>query len=272
MAQYTELDKRLHLAYSFSLLTADHSAKHLRHQVEALDHALTPTGGWGCWAVSNHDVPRVATRWSDGGPADTRRDRLWLTLLLTLRGSASIYQGEELGLPEAEVPFELLQDPYGRAFWPEFKGRDGCRTPMPWNAHAPHAGFTTGAPWLPVFGPHLPLAVKGQAADPDSMLAFSRALLHWRRTQPLLRTGRIVFFDAPEPVLWFERRDGNQSLQAIFNLGSEPVSIPLREVLVPLGGHPLPEAGTVQAEGEKRMLTLAPYGVFLAKPADEGQS
>jgi alpha-glucosidase len=81
-----------------------------------------------------------------------------------------------------------------------------------------------------------------------------------------------LFFDAPEPVLWFERRDGNQSLQAIFNLGSEPVSIPLREVLVPLTGHPLPEAGTVQTEDEKRMLTLAPYGVFLAKPADEGQS
>jgi alpha-glucosidase len=131
MAQYTELGRRLHLAYSFSLLTAEHSARHLRHQVETLDHALEPTGGWGCWAVSNHDVPRVATRWSNGKADDTRRDRLWLTLLLTLRGSASIYQGEELGLPEAEVPFELLQDPYGRAFWPEFKGRDGCRTPMP---------------------------------------------------------------------------------------------------------------------------------------------
>ncbi len=137
MAQYTDRGKRLHQAYSFSLLTADHSPKHLRHQVEALDEALEPTNGWGCWAMSNHDVPRVATRWSDGGAPDTRRDRLWLTLLLALRGSASIYQGEELGLPEAEVPFELLQDLYGRAFWPEFKGRDGCRTPMPWTAEAP---------------------------------------------------------------------------------------------------------------------------------------
>ena len=258
MAQYTALGKRLHLAYSFSLLTANHSAKHLRHQVESLDHALEPTAGWGCWAVSNHDVPRVATRWNDGGAPDTRRDRLWLALLLTLRGSASIYQGEELGLPEAEVPFELLQDPYGRTFWPEFKGRDGCRTPMTWQADLPHGGFTTGAPWLPVYGPHLPLAVDNQADDPHSMLAFSRALLHWRRTQPLLRTGRIAFFDTPEPVLWFERRDGSQSLQAIFNLWSEPVSIPLREALVPLHGHPLAEAATVQADGEKRMLTLAP--------------
>jgi alpha-glucosidase len=272
MAQYTELGKRLHLAYSFSLLTADHRPAHLRHQVEALDDALAPTGGWGCWAVSNHDVPRVATRWSDGGPADARRDRLWLALLLALRGSASIYQGEELGLPEAEVPFELLQDPYGRAFWPEFKGRDGCRTPMPWTTAAPNGGFTTGTPWLPVYGPHLPLAVERQAARPDSMLAFSRTLLHWRRTQPLLRTGGIRFIDAPDPLLHFERRDGHSSLQAVFNLGSEPVSMPLAEALMPLVGHPLAPSAVMQAEGAKRMLALAPYGVFFGTPAAEGQS
>jgi alpha-glucosidase len=273
MAQYTEVGRRLHLAYSFSLLTADHSAQHLRHQVETLDHALAPTGGWGCWAVSNHDVPRVATRWSNDGTADTRRDRLWLTLLLTLRGSASIYQGEELGLPEAEVPFELLQDPYGRAFWPEFKGRDGCRTPMPWKANELHAGFTSGAPWLPVYGRHLPLAVDRQSTDRDSMLAFSRGLLHWRRTQPLLRTGSIAFFDAPEPVLWFERREGNQSMQALFNLGSEPVSVALRETLEPLTEHPHSSlaVASVQADGGRCMLTLAPYGVFFGRPTGEEQ-
>ena len=277
MAQYTELGKRLHLAYSFSLLTAEHSPKHLRHQVEALDHALAPTGGWGCWAVSNHDVPRVATRWSGGGasaPADTQRDRLWLTLLLTLRGSASIYQGEELGLPEAEVPFELLQDPYGRAFWPEFKGRDGCRTPLAWTAEAPNGGFSTGTPWLPVYGPHLPLAVERQADDPDSMLAFTRALLHWRHDQPLLRTGDIAFIDAPEPLLHFERRGAGGSLHLVFNFAGEPVSIPLpmsgSKGLSPLAGQPLSTTAAVQGEGERRMLVLAPYGVFIGAPADAG--
>jgi alpha-glucosidase len=279
MAQYTELGKRLHLAYSFSLLTAEHSPKHLRHQVEALDHALAPTGGWGCWAVSNHDVPRVATRWSGGAlphsplhtPPDTRRDRLWLALLLTLRGSASIYQGEELGLPEAEVPFELLQDPYGRAFWPEFKGRDGCRTPLAWNAESPHGGFTTGTPWLPVYGAHLPLAVEQQADDPDSMLAFSRALLHWRRTQPLLRTGDITFFDtpsAPDALLHFERRSDKQALHAVFNFSGEPVSLPLPKGLLPLVGQPLSATAVVQCMGERRMLVLAPYGVFIGVPTD----
>ncbi|MET3462395.1 alpha-amylase family glycosyl hydrolase [Variovorax atrisoli] len=274
MAQYTELGKRLHLAYSFSLLTADHSPAHLRHQVEALDTALAHTGGWGCWAISNHDVPRVATRWSGGGAPDTRRDRLWLALLLSLRGSASIYQGEELGLPEAEVPFELLQDPYGRAFWPEFKGRDGCRTPMPWTSEAPEGGFTTGTPWLPVYGPHLPLAIERQAADPDSMLAFSRTLLHWRRTQPLLRTGAIRFFDTPAPqLLHFERHgDGASSMQAIFNFGGEPAAIPLTHGIAPVVGQPLAETSVIHTADGKRMLQLAPYGVFFGAPAGEEPS
>jgi alpha-glucosidase len=261
MAQYTERGKRLHLAYSFSLLTSEHSAGHLRKQIEALEHALARTDGWGCWAVSNHDVPRVATRWSAGRPPDTRRDRLWLALLLTLRGSACIYQGEELGLPEAEVPFESLQDPYGRAFWPEFKGRDGARTPMPWIADAPQAGFTSGTPWLPVSAEHRALAVDRQAVDPHSTLNFSRAVLRWRRDQPLLRAGSLRFIDAPQPVLRFERRLGNSAIQAAFNLGAEPVSLSLAQPLAPLEGTPFTGA---KADGD--VLTLPPYGVFFGVP------
>jgi alpha-glucosidase len=261
MARYTERDKRLHLAYSFSLLTSEHSARHLRAQVETLDAALAKTDGWGCWAVSNHDVPRVASRWNAAGSVDTRRDRLWLALLLSLRGSASIYQGEELGLPEAEVPFELLQDPYGRAFWPEFKGRDGCRTPMPWRADQPHGGFTDGLPWLPVSEAHLSLAIDQQAGDPQSMLHYSRALLHWRRTQPLLRTGRMRFLEAPEPLLRFERREGDKALQAVFNLSETPATLQLTESLAPLDGSPF--AG---AELDGRILTLPPFGIFMGEP------
>ncbi|CAN5672574.1 alpha-amylase family glycosyl hydrolase [soil metagenome] len=263
MAQYTERGKRLHLAYSFSLLTAENSALHLRTQVETLDKALEKTGGWGCLAVSNHDVPRVATRWSGGGAADHRRDRLWLAVLLSLRGSASIYQVEELGLPEADVPFELLQDPYGRAFWPEFKGRDGCRTPMPWQTDGLHGGFSTGAPWLPLADTHRPLAVDRQTADEQSMLAFSRALLAWRRSQPLLRTGRMRFFDAPEPVLWFAREDDKASLQAVFNLSAEPASLTLAEPLAPLAGHLFTGA---QRAGDTLILQLPPYGVYFGEP------
>jgi len=191
---------------------------------------------------------------------------LWLALLLSLRGSAGIYQGEELGLPEAEVPFELLQDPYGRAFWPEFKGRDGCRTPMPWRGDDAQGGFTTGAPWLPMSPAHLPLAVNRQQADPDSMLAFSRSMLHWRRAQPLLHTAAIAFFDAPEPVLWFERREGARSLQAVFNLGPAPMSIVLRDELRPLVDAPLASSATLGGP-EGRTLALAPFGAFFGEPA-----
>jgi alpha-glucosidase len=104
------------------------------------------------------------------------------------------------------------------------------------------------------------------------MLAFSRTLLHWRRTQPLLRTGGIRFIDAPEPLLHFERRDGKLSLRAVFNLGSEPVSMPLPDGLMPLVGQPLEHTAVMQTVDGKRMLTLAPYGVFFGTPAVEGRS
>ncbi|WP_295531821.1 alpha-amylase family glycosyl hydrolase [uncultured Pseudacidovorax sp.] len=268
MARYTEAGRRLHMAYSFSLLTSEHSARHLRAQVQALEDALTLTGGWGCWAVSNHDVPRVATRWSAGRGPDAARDRLWLALLVSLRGSASLYQGEELGLPEADVPFERLQDPYGRAFWPEFKGRDGCRTPMPWHTDGVHGGFSTGAPWLPVDAAHLPLAVDRQSADARSMLAYSRALLHWRRSQPLLRTGAQRFVDAPEPVLHLVRSAGtvpaaDPDLHALFNLSPEPQTLALPAPLRAVGGHPC-TGGRLDDTGYS--LHLEPYGVFYGTP------
>jgi len=162
------------------------------------------------------------------------------------------------------VPFELLQDPYGRAFWPEFKGRDGCRTPMPWRGGDAQGGFTTGTPWLPMSPAHLPLAVDRQEGDARSMLAFSRAMLRWRRAQPLLHTAAIAFFDAPEPVLWFERREGANSLQAVFNLGAAPVSIMLRETLRAVADAPL--ASTATLGGADGRAPLAPFGAFFGEP------
>jgi len=147
-----------------------------------------------------------------------------IALLTALRGTAFLYQGEELGLPQAEVPFERLQDPEGRTFWPAHKGRDGSRTPMAWEGNEPHGGFSGAEPWLPVDPSHLGLAVDRQTADSGSVLAFTRRHLAWRRQQPALIRGDIRFLDVPGPMVAFERRSAEQSLLCAFNLGDAPLA------------------------------------------------
>lgn len=208
---------RLHMGYSFELLTESCSPTYIRQTVEALEAKLTE--GWPCWAISNHDVQRAVSRWG-GAQADDALAKQLLALVCSLRGSVCLYQGEELGLPEADVPFAALQDPYGKAFWPNFKGRDGCRTPMPWTSAA-DAGFSDATPWLPIPRAHLARSVQQQEQDPDSVLHAARAFLHWRKTQPVLQLGGIRFLDAPESVLAFERRHGDVRLWMLFNLSAQ---------------------------------------------------
>ena len=212
IAEYCASPDLLHTGYSFDLLGPVFSAAHVRRSVEAF--FAEPGSGWPAWALSNHDVVRVATRWGDGSPACLR---LLLALLLTLPGTPFMYQGEELGLPQAELAFEDLRDPYGIAFWPAFKGRDGCRTPMPWTTGPD--GFSAGKPWLPSSPAHLPLAVSEQTDDPGSTLNFARAFLRLRRAAPALRSGAARFLDAPEPVLAFRREP---DVLVVLNLGAEP--------------------------------------------------
>ena len=176
MAEYTS-GPRLHMGYSFELLTDDFSAAFVRRTVEALEAKLTD--GWPCWAISNHDVKRVLSRWGGDRPTPDLA-KLLTALVASLRGSVCIYQGEELGLPEAEIAFDHLRDPYGIAFWPNFKGRDGCRTPMPWN-EGNGAGFSTATPWLPIPEADRAMSVSGQEADPESVLNGFREFMRWRR-------------------------------------------------------------------------------------------
>ena len=217
MAEYCT-PQRLHMGYSFELLTDDFSAAHIRATVERLEAAMPE--GWPCWAISNHDVRRAVTRWG-GAAASQDLARQLVALVCSLRGSVCLYQGEELGLDEADIPFEALRDPYGIAFWPNFKGRDGCRTPMPWNDDA-HAGFSSGAPWLPVSPTHLPRNVQAQERDPDSVLHATRAFLRWRREHAALVGGGIRFLDSAEPVLAFVRESSQGRVVAAFNLSPQP--------------------------------------------------
>jgi alpha-glucosidase len=261
MADYTADGDKLHLAYSFNLLTPEFSAKHIRTQVEEFEARVK--GGWASWSVGNHDSARVMTRWGGAQPAPALA-QVVLAMQLSLRGTPCLYQGDELALTEADVPFELLQDPYGITFWPEFKGRDGCRTPMPWTGEAPNAGFTTGKPWLPVDTAHFSRAVSVEEDDGESALNAARRLIKWRRGLPQLTRGEIKFFDAPEPVLAL-RRDlaGHPSILAVFNLGPEPVDFawPEAQGAVALEGHGLPgrSAGGV--------VSLPAFGAWFGRAA-----
>jgi alpha-glucosidase len=177
-----------------------------------------------------------------------------------MRGSVCLYQGEELGLTEAELAFEDLVDPYGIEFWPQFKGRDGCRTPMVWQTQSPTGGFTTATrPWLPVPADHLTKAVDRQVADPRSVLAHYREMLAFRHRHPALRKGSITTLDAPEGVLAFLREDGSERLYCVFNM-SEKAAV----VDVP-SGFELAESGApgLVDEPVSGALSLAPFGAYI---------
>ena len=137
-------------------------------------------------------MPRHVTRWSPHSADPAALARQSASLVFTLKGSVCLYQGEELGLPETDLLFEELTDPRGIRFWPEDKGRDGCRTPIPWDAGEAPNGFTTGMPWLPVKPVQSALNVAVQSADENSTLNFYRRILAWRKAHPVLATGDIA--------------------------------------------------------------------------------
>ena len=223
-AEYTSGGDKLHMCYDFEFLSNHPPTGTFFARV--LDKANRILGdGWACWAFSNHDVMRHASRWSLSDPAI----RAYAALLLSLRGSVCLYQGEELGLTEAYVPFEDLQDPYGKRFWPKFKGRDGCRTPIPWIRDNQLGGFTDGKPWLPVAMEHLQHAVAAEEADEASTLHFYRRMLAFRRTHPALSKGTLEIVTAEEEALSFIRtHEGNRLFVAV-NLSGEARRLPLPE-------------------------------------------
>jgi alpha-glucosidase len=232
MAEYTSDGDKLHMAYSFDLLGTDSTSTYLHGLMSKF--AAKSAGGWPSWALSNHDVVRLGTRW--GGPeADARILRLAAVFQMSLRGTPCLYQGDELGLPEADLAFEDLQDPYGITMWPEFKGRDGCRTPMPWDSQASDLGFGSGAtpPWLPLTDAYRPLAVDRQLANPASHLHFYRALLLWRRAQPVLVHGEQTLLALHPQVMAFVRSHEGQQVLCAFNFSPRSATLPLPDALVP---------------------------------------
>jgi alpha-glucosidase len=279
MQDYTRGSARLHTAYSFAFLGE-------RPDAEAVMAALAPwnegdgASAWPSWAFSNHDAPRVATRWAGsaagafayGGHASASTQAsvvspvTWLALLLALRGTLFLYQGEELGLPQSTLSFEQLRDPFGIAHWPLNPGRDGCRTPFPWQADAPQHGFTTATtPWLPTDPAHAALAVDRQLADSGSTLHATRRLLALRRAHPALRLGSFEPLVVDGDVLVVRRRltdaDATDDLLLAFNLGATGARLPLPIALAP--GAPLFQHAQATTDGNT--LVLPPGGVLFAR-------
>ena len=223
MAEYTAGGDKVQMCYPFELLQPKRATAQVVAETFARLAKAAPDA-WACWACSNHDTVRHVTRWGLGDAAA----KAYATLLLALRGSVCLYQGEELGLPEADLAFADLRDPYGIEFWPEFKGRDGCRTPMVWQADNRTGGFTAAAQgWLPVPAGHLGLAVARQAGAAGSMLEHYRAALALRRAHPALRTGAMTLPVASGDVVRFEREDAGETIWVAANLGEAPAAVPL---------------------------------------------
>ncbi|GLP95856.1 alpha-glucosidase family protein [Paraferrimonas sedimenticola] len=258
-AEYTE-EGRLHMGYSFELLTDDYSAEYIRSTVQNLEKQVTQ--GWPCWSVSNHDVVRVASRWSQNGELNPAQAKMLAAMICSLRGSVCIYQGEELGLPEADIPYELLQDPYGITFWPTFKGRDGCRTPMPWQAGAQQGGFSNAEPWLPIPDAHLNRAVDAQESAADSVLNSFRRFTEWRKAFPALVRGDIQFLETAEPILAFVRSSDDQSMLCVFNLGGEDVTVELEQLA---NAAPVSEQPVLSGTPDANSLSLPGFGAYFAE-------
>lgn len=241
------------LPFNFELIEAPWDAATLGRIIADYEAALPP-GGWPNWVLGNHDRPRVATR---RGP---RQARVAAMLLLTLRGTPTIYYGDEIGLADVAIPPEKVQDPRELREPGLGLGRDPVRTPMPWDGGL-NAGFTSGEPWLPL-NPDWPvLNVAAQDGDPASMLSLYRRLLALRRSQPALSVGDFALVHADGDVLAYERRHGEARVLLALNLGGHPRALAVEDGFVPLLSTlgppaPVPSGGTLRLGPDEGLILL----------------
>jgi alpha-glucosidase len=228
LARYLRPDE-LQLAFNFTLLTADWDVDELR---DAVVHSLATVAGTpapACWVLSNHDRPRHVTRYG-GGAQGTRRARAAALLQLALPGAAYLYNGDELGMPDVDLPDEALQDPIWERSGHTERGRDACRIPVPWSGTAPSYGFSPRAEtWLPMPEGWESLTAAAQEDDPGSVLSLYRAALTLRRTSPAFAGEGLDWVPAPDGCLAFRRPGG---LVCLLNLSGAAVPLPEGRVLL----------------------------------------
>ncbi|TWF81154.1 alpha-glucosidase [Pseudonocardia hierapolitana] len=257
----------LHLAHNFVFARSRFEAAGIRRTVEEFADLAGPDT-WPAWFFNNHDEPRVVSRWSTPGDDEetcAARARLAAVLLLSLRGTPFLYQGEELGLPDTELPPGIGGDG---------NGRDPQRTPMPWappSTAGPGAGFTTGEPWLPVGAAAERLNVASELRDPNSMLALYRTLLTLRRERPSLHAGSQAFLDAPQDVLAYLRAEGRERSLVILNFAATTRRLDVAPLLGDgSSATPLLLASTSDAAGRGRPCPTIALGAFSGVVLDPG--
>jgi len=262
--KYTLQDQRLHAVYDFDLINAAKSLDDwrdiLRVRVEFM------ASGWMMNVFTNHDSVRAVsnlTLFAEREGCHDQAAKLLLFMQSTLLGGGIIFQGEELGLPQPELEYEDLQDPWAKAFWPDFEGRDGVRTPIPWKKSGKQAGFTDAEEaWLPVPDDHRDHAVTTQEKDPDSVLNFTRALLAWRKKEPLLRTGRERVYESDvAPVIAYDRYDDERCLTFVINVSMDERWFPMEA-----GDAPIEIAGACPSR-DKKGLRLGPLDFAVIRRA-----
>lgn len=220
--QYTQKNNRLHSAYSFGLTGKTITKETVLNSVKLIEDNIKD--GWMTYALGNHDNTRFAS--NHGQMEDVRSDYalMGMALLLSMRGSICMYQGEELGLTTAQIAFEDMQDPYDIRMYPDSMNRDGGRTPMPWVEQAPQAGFSLAPKtWLPVSIEHVPLSVDVQEANENSTLHHYRRFLKWRKETDVMRYGDIEILESPSALILFKRKLDGRTILCVFNTVNEKV-------------------------------------------------
>ncbi len=255
LGEYTKGSNGVQMCYAFELLADDiPTAARLEEVFEIFDKVASD--GWASWAFSNHDVKRHASRWN----LTTEAQKCYATLLFCLRGSVCLYQGEELGLSEADISFEDIKDPYGIKFWPEFKGRDGCRTPMVWENSNQAGGFSQGNPWLPVAPEHLQKSVEVQEKQANAILHHYRRAIAFRKEHRVLGKGDCSQVRADGNIVIFTRKLADETMLCAFNLSNDTTFFELpRNDWVPTGA----ELGAL-TDLEPKKVKLGPWQPCLA--------
>ena len=221
---YGQGDDELHLVFNFAMLRRSWDARGFYKIIEAWENQL-PDGAWPCWTLNNHDNTRSITRYASGTVTEARA-KVAATMLLTVRGTPFLYYGEEIGMREGRIPRNEILDPPGRKYWPIYKGRDGCRTPMQWDASI-NAGFSEAKPWLRVSPDYVAINVEAERRDPQSLLNTYRALIALRRESPTLQRGTYRALNHPIDVFAYEREYEGQRMLIALNFFSRPATLRL---------------------------------------------